>query len=72
VNEDVETSLDRVIVATSLYEESIVPKLLELEKVHQRPNFFMILSQLLVIEDRNDLDNVPLDAFHYDGNLLFL
>ena len=72
MNEDIETSLDRVIVATSLYEESIVPKLLELEKIHQRPNFFMILSQLLAIEDRNDLYYVPLDALHYDWNLLFL
>ena len=72
VNEDIETSLDRVIVASSLYEESIVPKLLELEKIHQRPNFFIILSQLLVIEDRNDLYYVPLDALHYDWNLLFL
>lgn len=73
MNEDIEASLNRVIVSTSLNEElSIVPELLELEKVHQRPNFFMILSQLLIIEDRNDLNDIPLDALHYDGNLPFL
>jgi hypothetical protein len=73
MNEDVESSLNRIIVPTSLYEElSIVPELLELEKVHQRPNFFMILCQLLIIEDRNDLNDVPLDALHNDGNLPFL
>ena len=32
----------------------------------------MILSQLLIIEDRNDLNDIPLDALHYDGNLPFL